>query len=82
MAQPDSSRGYPPAPDGPTRGSAGRSATAPAARARSGAKDLGRPATADEILGTPVALGPITLANRLVIAPHTVNFGFLRRLPG
>jgi len=27
-------------------------------------------------LGEPVAFGPLTLANRLVIAPHTVNFGF------
>jgi 2,4-dienoyl-CoA reductase-like NADH-dependent reductase (Old Yellow Enzyme family)/thioredoxin reductase len=30
----------------------------------------------------PVALGPVELANRLVIAPHTVNFGFVDGSPG
>lgn len=30
----------------------------------------------EEILGTPVTMGALALANRLVIAPHTVNFGF------
>ena len=30
----------------------------------------------EEILRTPVRLGGLTLANRLVISPHTVNFGF------
>jgi len=29
-----------------------------------------------EILGTPVSLGGLTLSSRLVISPHTVNFGF------
>lgn len=32
------------------------------------------PSTA-EVLGQPVDLGPVRLANRLTIAPHTVNFG-------
>jgi 2,4-dienoyl-CoA reductase (NADPH2) len=30
----------------------------------------------EEILGTPVRLGGLTLSSRLVISPHTVNFGF------
>lgn len=30
----------------------------------------------EEILGRPVRLGGLTLSNRLVISPHTVNFGF------
>src|SRR5262249_28945339 len=33
-------------------------------------------ASDEELLGTPVQLGPVELANRLVISPHTVNFGF------
>lgn len=32
--------------------------------------------TDEELLGTPVRLGPLELSTRLVIAPHTVNFGF------
>lgn len=32
--------------------------------------------SAGEVLATPVVLGPLRLANRLVLAPHTVNFGF------
>jgi 2,4-dienoyl-CoA reductase-like NADH-dependent reductase (Old Yellow Enzyme family)/thioredoxin reductase len=35
-----------------------------------------------EILGAPVSLGPVGLQNRLVIAPHTVNFGFSEGSPG
>lgn len=30
-----------------------------------------------EVLGRPLDLGPVRLANRLVIAPHTVNFGIV-----
>ena len=30
----------------------------------------------EEVLGTPVSLGGLTLSSRLVISPHTVNFGF------
>ena len=35
-----------------------------------------------ETLGAPVSLGPVELQNRLVIAPHTVNFGFSDGSPG
>ncbi len=34
-----------------------------------------------EILGTGVEYGPLTLSTRLVIAPHTVNFGFVEGRP-
>jgi 2,4-dienoyl-CoA reductase-like NADH-dependent reductase (Old Yellow Enzyme family)/thioredoxin reductase len=34
-----------------------------------------------EILAAPLRLGPLKLANRLVIAPHTVNFGFPDGIP-
>ena len=30
----------------------------------------------EEVLGTSVSLGGLTLSSRLVISPHTVNFGF------
>ncbi len=35
----------------------------------------------ESILGTSLEYGPLTLANRLVIAPHTVNFGFVDGSP-
>ncbi len=34
-----------------------------------------------EILGTPLQFGPIELPTRLVIPPHTVNFGFPGGIP-
>lgn len=39
------------------------------------------PSAAEEVLRRPIALGPLQLANRLVIAPHTVNFGFVDGVP-
>jgi 2,4-dienoyl-CoA reductase-like NADH-dependent reductase (Old Yellow Enzyme family) len=35
----------------------------------------------EEVLGASVAYGPLTLSSRLVIAPHTVNFGFVDGRP-
>jgi 2,4-dienoyl-CoA reductase-like NADH-dependent reductase (Old Yellow Enzyme family) len=34
--------------------------------------------TWQDVLRTPVAVGPLTVANRLSIAPHTVNFGITK----
>lgn len=34
-----------------------------------------------EVLAAPIAFGPLRLANRLLIAPHTVNFGFVAGSP-
>jgi 2,4-dienoyl-CoA reductase-like NADH-dependent reductase (Old Yellow Enzyme family)/thioredoxin reductase len=39
--------------------------------------DTMHPPAAD-VLGQPISIGPLTLANRLTIAPHTVNFGIDR----
>lgn len=36
----------------------------------------------EAVLASTVGFGPLTLANRLVIAPHTVNFGFVNGSPG
>ena len=38
---------------------------------------LAPPTTTAEVLGAPLDLGPVRLANRLTIAPHTVNFGIV-----
>ena len=35
-------------------------------------------AASAEVLAEPIRLGPVQVANRLVIAPHTVNFGIER----
>ena len=35
-------------------------------------------AASAEVLAEPIRLGPVEVANRLVIAPHTVNFGIER----
>ncbi len=44
-------------------------------------RDVGRSISSEAVLGRAVRFGPLTLANRLVIAPHTVNFGFVDGKP-